>query len=87
MERLTPEQRRDTLRRLRQEREPRDVPPAMRPLVVEMRRNVEAARRQAENVLTPRQKARARMLVREWRERREERLERRRPHRRPPGRP
>ncbi|HET6229383.1 MAG TPA: hypothetical protein VFE05_04835 [Longimicrobiaceae bacterium] len=66
-QRLTPEQRRDTLARLRDERlqgHRADVPEPMRPTVGQMRRNLQAAMQEAQGVLTPQQKARARQLIR-----------------------
>jgi len=44
------------------------VPDELRPLVQRIRGNVVAARREAGTVLTPRQKARARQLLRERRQ-------------------
>lgn len=84
MERLTAEQRRDTLRRLRAGGPPAQVPAAMRPTVEEMRRNIRQATQEAQGVLTPAQKERARALVRQQvRERREDRRERWRERRGP----
>ena len=64
--RMTPEQRRAELRRIRGQGPP-PVPESLRPLVQRMRGNIGAAMREAGTVLTPRQKARARALVRERR--------------------
>lgn len=73
MERLTPEQRRDTLRRLREERARGEgLPREMKPVVERMRANTRRAMEEAQRVLTPEQKRRARALVRERRELREE---------------
>lgn len=59
------EERAEILRRLRHEERPRDLSPELRPVVEEMRRNLNAAMREAHGVLTPRQRARARQLMRE----------------------
>jgi hypothetical protein len=64
--RMTPEQRQAELRRVRQKGPP-PVPESLRPLVQRMRQNVAGAMREAGTVLTPRQKARARALIRERR--------------------
>ena len=64
--RMTPEQRRAELRRIR-EQGPPPVPESLRPLVQRMRGNIGAAMREAGTVLTPGQKARARALIRERR--------------------
>jgi hypothetical protein len=64
--RMTPEQRQAELRRIR-EQGPPPVPESLRPLVQRMRGNIGAAMREAGTVLTPRQKARARALIRERR--------------------
>lgn len=64
---MTPEQRQAELQRVR-EQGPPPVPPRLRPLVQQMRRNIAGALREAGGVLTPAQKARARELVRERRE-------------------
>ena len=64
--RMTPEQRQAELRRVR-EQGPPPVPPRLRPLVQQMRRNIAGAMREVGTVLTPAQKARARALVRERR--------------------
>ena len=64
--RMTPEQRQAELRRVR-EQGPPPVPESLRPLVQRMRGNIGAAMREAGTVLTPRQKARARALMRERR--------------------
>ncbi|MFL5385948.1 MAG: hypothetical protein ACJ8GN_25815 [Longimicrobiaceae bacterium] len=65
--RMTPEQRQAELRRVRGQGPP-PVPPRLRPLVQQMRRNIAGAMREVGTVLTPAQKARARALVRERRE-------------------
>lgn len=71
--RLSPEQRRDTLRRLREERARGEgLPREMKPVVERMRANTRRAMVEAQRVLTPEQKRRARALVRERRELREE---------------
>lgn len=78
MERMSAEERHAELRRMRGEGA-RRLPAPMRPLVGEMRRNIAQAQRQAQGVLTPAQKRRARVLLRERaQERREELRERRR---------
>ncbi len=67
--RLSPEQRRDTLRRLRRESARGEgLPPEMKPVVERMRSNTRRAMVEAQRVLTPEQKRRARALVRERRE-------------------
>ena len=63
--RMTPEQRRAEMERLR--REPPPVPEGMRPLLEQVRANQRAAMREAQGVLTPDQKQRARALFRQWR--------------------
>lgn len=74
--RLSPDARRDTLRRLRDERgKPHPLPPEMRPVVEQMRANTHAAMEDAETVLTPDQKERARALYRAQRERMREQRE------------
>jgi Spy/CpxP family protein refolding chaperone len=80
--RLTPEQRRDTLRRLRAERKEkgRRIPEEMRPLVSELRENTRQAMEEAKAVLTPEQKERARALMAAERARRHEQRSRRGPH-------
>jgi Spy/CpxP family protein refolding chaperone len=65
--RMTPEQRQAELQRVR-EQGPPPVPPSLRPLVQQMRRNIAGAMREVGGVLTPAQKARVRELVRERRE-------------------
>lgn len=84
---LTPEARRDTLRRLQGERgKPHPIPPEMRPIVEQMRANTRAAMEEAEKVLTPEQKERARALYRAHHEEmRRERGEGRRAEDRGPG--
>lgn len=86
LSRLTPAQRRDTLRALR-ERRRRGGPPlpeAMRPLVEEMRANIRTAGADAQGVLTDEQKRVARQLLHErMREERRGRRERRRAPRPP----
>lgn len=64
--RMTPQQRRAELRRVRQQGPP-PVPESMRPVVQRVRQNVAAAMHEARDVLTPEQKARARAMVREHR--------------------
>ncbi len=77
--RLSPEQRRDTLRRLREERARGEgLPPQMRPVVERMRANTRRAMEEAQRVLTPEQKRRARALVRERRTEARERVRERR---------
>jgi hypothetical protein len=68
---MTPEQRQAELARVRAQGRP-PVPEELRPLVQRIRGNVAGARREAGTVLTPRQKARARQLLRE---RRQDRLQ------------
>jgi len=65
--RMTPGERQAELRRIR-EQGPPPVPESLRPLVQRMRRNIAGAVREAGTVLTPRQKARARALMRERRQ-------------------
>lgn len=65
--RLTPEARRDTLRRLRTERKARTMPPELLPVVEEMRENTRRAMMEAQGVLSDAQKERARDLLRERR--------------------
>jgi hypothetical protein len=64
--RMTPEQRQAELRRVR-EQGPPPMPESLRPLVQQMRRNIAGAMREAGTVLTPRQKAQARTLIRQRR--------------------
>jgi len=61
--RMTPEERRAELRRIR-EQGPPPVPESMRPLVQRVRQNIGAAMREAGTVLTPAQKTRVREMVR-----------------------
>lgn len=75
MERLTPEQRRDTLRRLREEGRRREVPQAMRAPMDQMRANIRAAMEEAQGVLNPQQKERARQLMQEARRKRGDRMQ------------
>lgn len=82
MERLTPEQRRDTLRRLRQEGHRREIPQAMRAPMAQMRANIRAAMEEAQGVLNPQQKERARQLMREARRNRGDRMRGQDGHRR-----
>jgi Spy/CpxP family protein refolding chaperone len=74
LERMSPAQRRAELRRARRHPQP-PVPEPLRPLVRQIRGNVQAAVLEAGTVLTPQQKVRARELLRE---RRAERMDRRR---------
>lgn len=77
--RLSPEQRRDTLRRLREERARGEgLPPQMRPVVERMRANTRRAMEEAQRVLTAEQKRRARALVAERRTEARERVRERR---------
>jgi hypothetical protein len=69
--RMTPEQRQAELQRVR-EQGPPPLPESMRPLAQRIRGNIAAAMREAGAVLTPRQKARARALMREQRQQRRE---------------
>lgn len=64
VERMTPEQRREELRRLRQEGRGRTVPPDMQPLVQQMRVNINEAMHQAQSVLTAEQRVRAQQVLR-----------------------
>ena len=64
--RMSPEDRQRELRRLREEGRP-PLPENMRPLAQHIRRNVADAMQEAAGVLTPRQKARARQLMRQQR--------------------
>lgn len=75
MERLTPEQRRDTLRRLRDEGHRREVPQAMRAPMEQMRANIRAAMEEAQGVLNAQQKERARQLMQEARRNRGDRMQ------------
>jgi Spy/CpxP family protein refolding chaperone len=61
--RTAPEERPRRLRELREEALRRGLPPHMRPLAAEMRRNLLFAQHEAQQVLTPRQKHRARQLL------------------------
>lgn len=90
--RLPPEQRQRALRRMLEERRRRGLPPHIRPIAQEMRQNIGAAVREAQGVLTPIQKHRARQLVAEERRIRDRRqvpprIRRPLPARRPPARP
>ncbi|HEX8359709.1 MAG TPA: hypothetical protein VF613_06375 [Longimicrobium sp.] len=85
MERLTPEQRRDTLQRLRQNGRKREVPEAMRAPMAQMRENIRAAMQEAQGVLTAPQKERARQLMSERRRGRMEADGQRGPHHRRGG--
>ena len=67
VERLSPEARRDTLTRLRQQGRRREVPEAMRVPMNQMRENTRAAMQEAQSVLTPQQKDRARQLMEQHR--------------------
>jgi hypothetical protein len=64
--RMSPAAREQELRRLREEGPP-PLPENLRPLAQSIRRNVAGAVREAGGVLTPRQKMRARQLMREQR--------------------
>jgi len=68
LERMTPAQRDAELRRIQAMGDP-PVPPPLRPLVAQIRGNIRGALQDAGRVLTPAQKARARELVRERRQR------------------
>lgn len=74
MEKLTPEQRRDTLRMLRERGGRREIPQAMRAPMERMRENLQAAMQEAQAVLTPQQKERARQLMAEARQARGDRM-------------
>ncbi|HYJ78243.1 MAG TPA: hypothetical protein VEW03_01470 [Longimicrobiaceae bacterium] len=65
--RLPPEQRQRALREMLEERRRRGLPPHVRPIAQEMRRNIGEAVHEAQRVLTPIQKHRARQLVEEQR--------------------
>lgn len=89
LERMTPEQRRRELRRLREERaRAPQVPEPLRPTVREMSVNIEEAIHQAQGVLTADQRLRARHILRremgQQRGRAREMMERRRQERRRP---
>ena len=72
LERLSPEARRDSVRRMREGMRRGEVPQALRAPMEQMRANQRAAMEEAQQVLTAEQKERARALVREhMRERRE----------------
>lgn len=64
LERLTPEQRREELRRMRGRRGQAPVPEAMQPLVRQMRLNINEAMHQARGVLTAEQRLRAEQVLR-----------------------
>jgi hypothetical protein len=70
---LSPEERRARLHELMEQQPRRDLPPHMRPVAEEMRRNIRQATRQAQQVLTPQQRMRARRMFGEHRERMRER--------------
>ncbi|HEY0095103.1 MAG TPA: hypothetical protein VGB96_12290, partial [Archangium sp.] len=76
MERLTPEQRRDTLRSLREGTSRRDIPEPMRATMTQMRTNIQSAMQEAQNVLTAQQKERARELMKQARAERGGRMQR-----------
>ena len=76
MERLSPEQRRDTLRSLREGTSRRDIPEPMRATITQMRTNIQASMQEAQNVLTPQQKERARELMKQSRAERGGRMQR-----------
>jgi len=79
---LSPEERRARLHELMERQPRRDLPPHLRPVAEEMRRNIRQATRQAQQVLTPGQRMRARKMLGEHRERlRERRPGREREHR------
>ena len=65
LEGKSPQERRVILRRMREQGPARHVPPPLRPYVEEMRRNIRTATSEAQKVLTPGQKARARQMLRE----------------------
>lgn len=74
LRRLPPEARRRRLRELWARRHERALPPHLRPVAEEMRRNISEATREAQAVLTPEQKVRVRRMLEEHRRRvREER--------------
>lgn len=64
LQRLTPEERRAELRRLRGQPRDERVPADMQPVVRQMRVNIEEAMHQAQGVLTAEQRVRARDLLR-----------------------
>ncbi|HEX2080547.1 MAG TPA: hypothetical protein VHG08_22780 [Longimicrobium sp.] len=64
LERMTPEQRREELRRMRGRRGEPPVPEALRPTVYQMRLNINDAMHQAQSVLTPAQRLRAQDILR-----------------------
>jgi hypothetical protein len=64
LERMTPEERRRELQRLRRLPADQRVPADVRPVVRQMRVNIEEATHQAQGVLTPEQRVRARELLR-----------------------
>lgn len=70
---LSPEERRARLHELRERPGRRDLPPHLRPVAEEMRRNIRQATHQAQQVLTPAQRMRARRMFGEHRERLRER--------------
>ncbi|HEU4455283.1 MAG TPA: hypothetical protein VFR81_19620 [Longimicrobium sp.] len=85
---LSPEERRARLRELMEQPPRRELPSHMRPVAEEMRRNIRHATREAQQVLTPRQRMRARRMFEEHRDRMRERRpgapRGRRPHGRAP---
>lgn len=64
LERMTPEQRREELRRLRRAPAGQRVPADIQPIVRQMRVNIEEATHEAQGVLTPEQRLRVRELLR-----------------------
>jgi hypothetical protein len=87
LERMTPEQRRAELRRLRGQPAGQRVPADMQPLVRQMRVNIEEAMHQAQGVLTAEQRLQARrILQRELRASRRPGVRPRGPARRPQAR-
>lgn len=64
LERMTPRQRREELRRIREHPGEPPVPEALRPTVHQMRVNISDAMHQAQGVLTPEQRVRAQDILR-----------------------
>ncbi len=85
MQKLTPEQRRERMRQMRQQREPGDgrpgmaLPPELRPIAERLRANTDRAAEEARDVLSVEQRVRARELARTRMQQRREEMRRRRP--------
>ncbi len=85
MQKLTPEQRRERMRQMRQQRDPGDgrpgmaLPPELRPIAERLRANTDRAAEEARDVLSLEQRVRARELARAGMQQRREKMRRRRP--------